>query len=298
MSNVSDIGKRQRVRFGTGELVDNEKWFSEERRIAWTLYLLAAARIEPEIITSLLTDEGIDAARQTRELQESWEYKPERPDQPVPSSPDDPLDRFIHAWCEQWELLEYFAGTPGRNLLVDARRAREEGKPDPKTFTCNCAGVPFDPSDWGPILRISASFIMDPQTGRREQTSGIGSGPKLTVVLPELTWNPREEVLSSALARIMAKMEPIVRRELNRVRDEYIADGYKTPPVKRTDKHFEWLVRYQILGETRGDIARSLADERKARQPDWVYDPDVYKSDVGKQIRRAADLCGLKLKEQ
>ena len=186
---------------------------------------------------------------------------------PVPPSPFDPLDGFIREWCQRWKLHEHFASIPARNLLGRARQCRAVEQPDPLTFVHDCAGVPLDPAEWEPIHRATAFFVGDPQTGRREQVSGIGSGAKVTVEVPELTWNPLEEMLPEALTRIVASIEPIVRSELNRVRDEYIADGYQPVHAKDDTQHFEWLARYQILGETKRDIARAEGvSERHVRR--------------------------------
>lgn len=109
--------------------------------------------------------------------------------------------------------------------------------------------------------------MSDPLTGRWEQISGIGSGARLNLDLPELTWNPREETLPSAQARIMAVIEPIVASELDRIRDDYMASGYKPVLVKRETRHFEWLARFQVLREDKTEIARTEGlEERHVRR--------------------------------
>lgn len=249
---------RQPIRFGGGELIEDDGNTHIERHIAWTHYLLAAAQIQPEIITCLLTEDGFEALRKTRERRENWVHKPEWSDMPVPPSPDDPLNRFIRAWCDRWGFFEYFARTPANNLLVEAARLRAEGKPKPETFTCDCAGVPLDPDERKPWQRSAVICrVQDPLIGRWKTISGIGSGAKWSLNVPELTWNPREELRSAALARIMPAIESIVACDLDRIRSEYMADGYKPVPSKRAPEHFEWVARYQLLHEDKEEIARS-----------------------------------------
>lgn len=291
---------RTPIRLGAGELSSTHPLFSTERYAAWPHYLLAAARIEPAVITSLLSDEGFDAFTQTQTNRETWVHKPEWSNLPVAPGPDNPLNRFIDAWCEKWGMHSHFARIPAHNLLADARWCRTNGEPEPPTFTCDCAGVPFDPRAWRHLHGASFSTMMrDPATGREVQISGIGSGERLNIDLPGLTWNPGEELLSSALTRIMATIQSIVASDLDRVRDEYIADGYRPIFSKRASEHFEWMARYQILGESRGEISKFLANVRLEREPDWEqdYDPAFYKSHVGKAIKQIADLLGLRLRD-
>jgi len=97
----------------------------------------------------------------------------------------------------------------------------------------------------------------------------------------------------------MATIQTIVASDLDRIRDEYIADGYRPIFSKRASEHFEWMARYQILGESRGELSKFLANVRLEREPDWEqdYDPAFYKSHVGKAIKQIADLLGLRLRD-
>jgi len=251
---------RQLVRFGSGELHSIHPLFSEERYAAWPHYLRAAARIEPAVIVSLLSEEGFDAFRETQENRETWVHKAEWSNLPVPPGPDDPLERFILAWCQRWGMIEWYAKVPARNLLTNARRRRANGEPEPQTFTCDCNGTPFDPGEWRPLH--GASFFLGDV-----QISGIGSGERLSIDLPGLAWNPLQETCAAALTRIMATIEPIVASVLDDVQHAYIDDGYK--PVESGDatRRFEWLARYQLLRERKREIARSEAlEERHIRR--------------------------------
>ncbi len=112
------------------------------------------------------------------------------------------------------------------------------------------------------------------------------------------TFDPRNETLSAACHRLLPELEARLKESLQAVVDNDRAlKAAQAPVMYRTDKAFEWLVRYQVLGESRGSIARSLAGKRLAREPHWDYRPDVYKSHVGKEIKRIADQCGLTLRE-
>lgn len=110
------------------------------------------------------------------------------------------------------------------------------------------------------------------------------------------TFDPRNETLSAACLRLLPELEARLKESLQAVVDNDRAlEAAQAPVMYKSAKAFEWLVRVQVLGDSRGEIARSLADARKAQDPDWTYRPDSYKSYVGKEIKRAADQCGLTL---
>lgn len=89
-----------------------------------------------------------------------------------------------------------------------------------------------------------------------------GSGPRLTVDLPIFYWEPTAETLSDALKRITDAIRPIVRTELETIRESYLADHYEPVVRKRDrDRHFEWLARNRVRREPVLSIVRSLEDD-------------------------------------
>lgn len=111
-------------------------------------------------------------------------------------------------------------------------------------------------------------------------------------------YTPLTEDLDTATKRLLEALRPRVRHALESIVAEH-HEQYDDPlPVAfRKSTAFEWLVRFQVLGESRADIARELARQRKRRDPNWQGDHKDYASHVGREIRRVADLIGLTLRD-
>ena len=89
-----------------------------------------------------------------------------------------------------------------------------------------------------------------------------------------------------------------MRRALENItREDRLVNGALTIPPFRKTNAFDWLVFIQVLGHSRGDIARELAAARRERDPEWAGGEDDYKSNVGKRIRKVAELIGLTLRD-
>ena len=112
------------------------------------------------------------------------------------------------------------------------------------------------------------------------------------------TFDPRTESIEAATKRLLETLRPRVRRALEAIAaEDRELNGALASVQFRTPVVFEWLVRFQVLGHSRGDIARELAAARRQRDPKWAGGEDHYKSNVGKRIREAAELVGLTLRD-
>lgn len=107
-------------------------------------------------------------------------------------------------------------------------------------------------------------------------------GPLWSVVSPislpvqSWEWEPFQESRAKATARIMADLE----RQLNAQMDA--AQPEPSRRMARKDaQHFRWLVAYQILGQSRNQIAREAGRDR---------------TQVGRAIAEAANLAGITLR--
>lgn len=98
------------------------------------------------------------------------------------------------------------------------------------------------------------------------------------------TFDPRTESIEQATRRIMPAIERRLKRVLQSIVEE---DAALTDMVRSHDlppkQHFEWTVRYQVLGETYGAIARA----------DGVKETRT----VSNAVRSVARLIGLTLRE-
>lgn len=103
--------------------------------------------------------------------------------------------------------------------------------------------------------------------------------------LPPPTWNPFLETKARFLGRVNAYVQAMEAAALQ-------AGGKRVSP-KRTrdgaaDRHFEWLVRYQVRGETFARIARDLPTATRER-------PD---STVSKAVHQTATLLQITLRTE
>lgn len=112
------------------------------------------------------------------------------------------------------------------------------------------------------------------------------------------TFDPRTESIEAATTRLLESIRPRLHRALEAIAaEDRELNGALAPVQFRSPVAFEWLVQFQVLGQSRGDIARELAGARRRGDPNWTGGEDHYKSNVGKRIREAAELVGLTLRD-
>lgn len=303
MDKVSDEGVR--LRFDHAELSPPDRRFTAWRW--WDVYLEAAARLVPDVIATLLTPDGLNAATDS---------------EAGAAFLDNDRGRHIRAWCQRWGFHTYYAQNPAWNTINAAIDARNDGAPFPDTFVCSSTGEYYRrfraDTDRGLVVGVNHPDGDQPHpfpelSGRvisgnswNSTTRGLEAmspkllndmGTQVVVDVPTLFWEPTAETRAEARARILEIIGEILDRDLDTIVQAYRAHGYTDPPVKRQSEHVEWLVRYQILGESRRKIARTLADARQARDADWTYDLDTYKSHVGREIKAVAEGLGLTLRD-
>lgn len=255
MTNVSDGGY---IRIALGELDDSEFRF-RQRESAWTDYLHIAAEVEPEVITTLLTDEILDA----------WAAYIASQREGGLGAAYGPIDAHIQAWSERWGFIRDRVDGAAFRLLDAAHNARCAGQPLPTTFVSDSLG----------------NTTSLPPDAYHVKLFGRPMAPRLGLKLPEFFWEPTTETFNDALGRIMASIEQIVRAELGLIRKDYLSRGYQSSIRKRDrGKHFQWLARRRLLKETVVSIANSLDADTETRR-------DL--RTVQRGIGKAADSLGL-----
>lgn len=110
-----------------------------------------------------------------------------------------------------------------------------------------------------------------------------------TMVLPryEPNWNFLQDTIEAMTASFIVQRDAYIRR----VEDLMHQRGWKRKKVLRRPEHFEWLVRYHVLGESTKAIAPSVppnASKTTAFTANAVY----------KAITSTADLIGLTLRRR
>ncbi len=96
-------------------------------------------------------------------------------------------------------------------------------------------------------------------------------------------FDPRTQTVGAAVQRLLPELEVRLRRALEHIAaEDRRLTGAMSPIAYRSARAFEWLVRYQVLGETKAGIART---DRKDRRH------------IVREIDRAAALIGLTLRQ-
>ena len=98
------------------------------------------------------------------------------------------------------------------------------------------------------------------------------------------TFDPRAETIDSGVERILPVLKIRLRQVLWLIAAEDIIENETYfPPSSHSAVAFEWLVRYQVLGQSKIEIARSVEKDHRH---------------VGREINRAAELIDLTLRRE
>jgi len=197
---------------------------------------------------------------------------PLTPSDPGPARPDHPLletQRQINL-----ALREHISRWQARHYLLDAWFARAA------RFTLEMTNGGSDDPYNGPLLLDLADSFADIADGR--------AGPALVVLSEDDavlgTFDPRTETVNSAAKRMLPEIERRLRSILQTIMNEDRELNDVGRPVKyHTSKSFERLVRFQVLRESKADIAKK--DGLTERQ-------------VHRDLADKAQLLGLALRPQ
>lgn len=267
---MTKVPEREQYRTKSGELDDSDFGFTR-RAAAWTTYLQIAADVHPPVISSLITDVSLDMIARSREKRRLH----------VDSQVQAELDQFIAGWCAVWGFSEYFAHVPAQNTIVDALDARENGQPLPTTFVCDVHGNQHDGTD----LKITRSITFSPATGEERE---YGLGAKLPMHLPDFRWDPTRETLSHAQKRITDAIKPLVRAELQTIRDSYLADDYEPVARKRDgNRHYEWFARRRLRRESVDKIMDILDEHDDTRRDRRTVEKGIKRAEIELGITRS-----------
>lgn len=295
------------LRIGEGSTVTA----SYEQRHARQLFAAALHRLVPDLTDSLLTAEGLTLSKQadiaSAELSTYAEkvVDQDAADHSVSNSIEvmtafvrarEALDAHIHRWQDRYRLTDEWVNISARTTLAMVAQLRSEGT---------------DVDGSVPLL------VGDPQSeahrGRTEPLSTIGVrnemwvGPRHEFVraplfIDDLKWpdierngdmiadngffstfDPRTETVDKAVEHMLPVLEIRLRRALERIIwEDHIMNETKPSTTFRSAAAFEWLVRYQVRGESKRDIARVIGKSA---------------SHVPREVNRAATLVGLELRD-
>jgi len=141
------------------------------------------------------------------------------------------------------------------------------------------------------VMHTLAAWTREPRMARSKtwciplsnSPSSFPWGPSITITIDG--WNPQTERRSVAKQRILARVEKELDVRLDAVEAQATVEGMQPSPTKRQQEHFDWFVRYQILGEPITILARGCFP------PDDRYgDPDNARKTVSEGINSVGRL--------
>jgi hypothetical protein len=222
------------IRFTAGEYQappagrDPLYYYREDHRFAWLKVLQAIEKRAPKVVTSLARQVLPAYKRAIPHLGGVTLTDPQTLDALTrqPTSPPEfhDLKRALTRWAQRWRLNE-------SGLLVRS-------------------------------LETLHAWHCQPRQGRRQWC--IQHGPDSPQSCPHVAlvqfvvqaWHPRTEPRQAAEKRIQEELRRQTRKYLDHVEAEaQQRHGLVKSPVKTEENHFEWFVRYQVLGESLSSIA-------------------------------------------
>lgn len=244
-----------RVRIGTGEIVPRKYELASARREFFaTLWELVPEALESIFEMNRRGLSGLARVRAVRQWQEAYRLP----------------DEWAHkaTWLPS-AVEEYFVDLIPTSIYEGRERAE---------MTIIMPGASPYVMRSG-MIRNSDSFVVlvahllyeDPETGHEEWPGDADIGD----------FDPRVETIDQAVKRILPVLEHRLRYGLRTIMEQDRAGD--TVPVRPlpSRQHFEWTVRYQVLGETFAQVAEA---------------DDVERITVSRNVRRVAALIGLTLR--
>lgn len=259
------------LRFGTGGTTVAR---SVAQMKARRLFLHALWRVAPHTTEALLSGAPPTTISDFLERQEIADVENDRAGFESVRLPDIMLDaarRIEHAkgehvsrWQDRFNLPDAWIARSARLTLEAANERYRRGETYDGPLVLDSSEVDastHSDDDGEPIL---AALLAD--------GDDLGS------------FDPRRETVNDATDRLLPELETRLRRVLQSIADddETLNDAMKPVSLKSANA-YEWLVRYQVLGRSRNQIA----------EEDGVDRPNVSRA-----VSNTAQLIGLTLREQ
>jgi hypothetical protein len=160
-------------------------------------------------------------------------------------------------------------------LTVDAVSSRDLGEPFPWRF------VTYSGSAHRLIVSRDVDLVDDdsPSSKIHLDTDELSNAD-------EFHWNPFNEARAAVRDRMLRAIEKELDRKLDVIEAPWKIHCFVPTPVKRHLEHFDWLVFYQIIGRSHGEIVARVRAQvvRISRQV------------VAKAVKETANFAGLTLR--
>lgn len=251
-----DLLSAPSYRIGPGETVPE----AYVRLIASALFVDALYRLVPETTRDLAGDEAREIVAQVSGAFGTY-LMPPHDRQPLDEA-ERRQDRYIDAWQHRYQLRDAWLHTAAELTMRRAYDLHHHGK----------AGD-------GPLVLPGAAAIANLGD---DPVHLLSDNPARLDGL--ISFNPRTETVDAAMKRLMPDLECRLREHLTAIAaDDRARNDARMPKVYRTTTAFEWVVRYQVRGESRNEIACADRCDR---------------GHVSKSVNETADAIGLALRQQ
>jgi hypothetical protein len=265
------------IRLGFGEYTLRDSWVRS--LMARDCFLEALVLIEPASLRTLVTPNGIALATSAEHIDLLPQYQPEPYAHgslmPIYGAPG-AFDGFLSAWKRQWTIPDPWMDVIAADTLIEAGRRLATGEP---------------PVDRFKTVSPSASSKYD---GRPSEPAHVRDSDVVTTLplinveypdgQPAPVWDPFREPRASAKLQLMAIFEHALDELMDHLEAHWKQDHYVPTIVKRHPEHFDWLVHYQTLGKSYGEIQKSLA-------------PEISRQAIAKALKETASLMRLTLRQ-
>lgn len=251
--HLGDLLSVRSLRIGPGETVP-EAYVQVTMR---AMFLDALHRLAPQTTQDLAGDEAHEIVAQDYRALGTY-LMPPHDRQPLDEA-ERREDRFIDAWQHQYGLPDAWLHVAAMMTMQRARDLHRHGK----TFDA-------------PLVLPGVTALADLDGIPDHRPTEIPARLNNLII----TFNPRTETVDDAVKRLM----PHLRDHLTAIADDdRTLNDARAPKTYRTTTAYEWLVRYQVLGESRNAIA--CAD-------------DIHRAHVSAQVNETAALIGLTLRKE
>ncbi len=238
--NATETGS---IKFGTGELTDGYQY--QVLLQATRMFLDVLIEEAPEVMEDLQR-EPLTVARQI------WPCRDEQPDS-VTAELLDRLNALIRDWRKRWRLgndqVRWIDSYALPTLVVWAGQAAL-GEPLTARFADSLASRPEFTSALAQLYDLPPEFALQVNDALHWYV----------LPFPPAAWNPREETRAAATDRIIGGLRSHLSMLMDKVEHRQRHHvGDITPLLKPSGRiHFRWFVRYQVKGESLGDIAKAV----------------------------------------
>lgn len=278
------------LRIGTGATIPRS--YAQNR--ARALFASALYDVLPESTSDLLTPDALTQTITARIRRGNF-TDPER------LAAGEYLDRHVLDWKRRYRLRNFWVGPALERTLALSAIAREQDGilyHGPISLTDPQVGVHDGLEDFDEcgIPRSRGEPIMMPEKFAHilpERSIDLDDLVHPDVVnnraIPGHTgaigfFSPRRETIDAAVKRLLPDLESRLRIALQRIAADDVALNDAIEPVTfRKITAFEWLVRYQVLGESRSAIAKVDGVDR---------------ANVSRAVNSTATLIGLTLRRE